>query len=257
MNDATLTTWLATLAMVMLRLGGAALLAPAAATAAVPVKLRFALVAVISLAVVARAGEPAPLPDSLAALLAAAAGEVLIGGVIGLAAGALLAGVQLGAWHVSQQMGLTLGEVFNPAARHLGGGLQAMFALLTIVIFLATGAHRALLEAVLRTFETIPPASAASTGMPLGMAVAVLASSFALALQVAAPVLATMLLAAVAMGMLQKTLPQCNLLTTYLPVRVMLGVLVLAASLGMLQPLLARAAVELATRAGELAGTVN
>lgn len=253
MDAVTLTIWMPTLALVVIRLGGVALLAPTGG-ANLPLKLRIAFVLAASLAVLSRLAVPAAVPADLAGMLAAAAGELLIGAVIGLAARTLFAGVQLGAWHVSQQMGLSLGEVFDPQAEELGHAAQALFGLLAIVIFLAIGGHRAFITAVLATFDAIPPASPIAIDAPLGMIAAVLTSSFALALQVAAPVLVTMLLAAVALGLVQKTLPQCNLLTTHLPVRAMLGLLVLAASLGVLQPLMTGAATELAARAGELAG---
>ena len=71
--------------------------------------------------------------------------------------------------------------------------------------------------------------------------VGLLGASFALALKVAAPVLVAMLLATVAMGMLQKTMPQCNLLSTHLPIHTLVGLTVLAASLGVLLPLMQQA----------------
>ena len=80
-----------------------------------------------------------------------------------------------------------------------------------------------------------------------------LTSSFALALKAAAPVLVAMLLATVAMGMLQKTLPQCNLLSTYLPVRALLGMVALAGSIVLIRPLLKIAVEELLERIAGLA----
>ena len=50
-----------------------------------------------------------------------------------------------------------------------------------------------------------------------------------------------MLLATVAMGLLQKTLPQCNILSTHLPARALLGLVALAGSVAVLQPVLAAA----------------
>jgi flagellar biosynthetic protein FliR len=72
----------------------------------------------------------------------------------------------------------------------------------------------------------------------MGAATAMLAMSFVLALKVAAPVLAAILIATAAAGLIQKTMPQLNILTVGLPVRAMLGLAVLAASLAMLAPLL-------------------
>jgi flagellar biosynthetic protein FliR len=60
-------------------------------------------------------------------------------------------------------------------------------------------------------------------------------------------VLIAILVVTVADGLLQKTMPQVNILTVGLPVRAMLGLAVLAVSLAALAPLL-EAAVGVLTR---------
>jgi len=100
-----------------------------------PIRLRVLLAVVIALAVVGRVAQPAA-PMTAGSLLACAAGELLIGAMIGFAARVVLSGVEMGAFHISQQMGLSLGEVFDrPAAgpatrcgavRAAGGGVFLM-----------------------------------------------------------------------------------------------------------------------------------
>ncbi len=221
------------------RVGGIFLVAPVFGHSAVPVKLRLAMAVGMALAVVGQLSVPAALPTNLPQLLLAACAELGIGLVIGYAARLLFTGIRLAAFHVGQQMGLTLRDVFDPAAEESGGGLRAIFSLLAVVIFLTIGGHRDLLTALLGTFRTFPsPATFAGQAM-LSAVVAVLSMSFVLALKVAAPVLITMLLATVALALLQKTLPQCNLLSTHLPIRALVGLVALAASLAVLRPILA------------------
>ena len=112
--------------------------------------------------------------------------------------------------------------------------------MLALVIFLTIGGHRAMIGALLGSFETIPPAGFSPDLAVLNGVVAILAASFTLALKVAAPVLIAMLLATVAMGFLQKTVPQCNIFSTHLPARALVGMLILAAALAaMAQPIAA------------------
>lgn len=246
--------WAPTLMLVAVRLGGIFMVAPVFSHSSVPVKLRLLGAMVISLAVVARMVHPAPVPSGAADLLLTAAGELLIGAGIGYAARLVFVAVELGAFHVAQQMGLALGEVFNPQARESHGAVRSLFTMFTIAIFLLIGGHRALIVAVTRTFQIVPPVPGITAGTLLGTIVTLLGASFALALKIAAPVLITMLLATVAMGMLQKTLPQCNLLTTHLPIRAMLGVVMLAAAIGVIAPLLDAAVTHLTDQIAALAG---
>ena len=84
-----------------------------------------------------------------------------------------------------------------------------------------------------------------------------LGASFVLALKVAAPVLIAMLVAMVALGMLHRTMPQCNLLSMGLPVRAMLGLLVVACSLGVLAPLVEAATARLSRNIQMLTAAVR
>lgn len=229
------------LMLVAARVAGVLIVAPVFGHAAVPVRLRLFMSIVIALAVVARKPEPVMLPCSWFDLAMGLACELVLGAVIGMAARLLFVGVQLGALYVGQQMGISLPAVFNPLAEDASDAVRRLFKLLTVVLFLAIGGHRTLLAALMRSFQTIPPHNFVPGSAMLDMVVAMLAGSFLLALKVAAPILLALLLATVAMGFVQRTIPQCNLLSTGFPVRLMLGQLVLAAVLGVLPWLVERA----------------
>jgi flagellar biosynthetic protein FliR len=248
MEMAALTIWAPTLLLVAARLIGMLMLAPVFAHRVVPVKLRLAAALVMSLAVVARLDAPVLATSRVSTLLAMLAGEAALGATIALAAAAVFAGVELAALHMSQQMGIALADVYNPSAGQMHGTVRALLGLLAIAIFLLIGGHRALIGSLLRTFELLPPPAAVLGDDLLAMLTGVLAASFALAVKVAAPVLTAMLLATVALGLIQRTLPQMNLLSTHLPVRVLIGLAALAATIGVLDPLLSGAVDSLTER---------
>jgi len=231
------TTYLPTLILATARIAGIFLVAPVFGSSAIPARLRGFMSLVIALAVVGRLAGPANLPEHWLELAILLGSEVAVGATIGYVAALVLAGVELGAVHVAQQMGVALAEVFNPQAQDGSGMMRRALGLLAVVIFLTIGGHRALIAALLRTFDTVPPGGFAGGQAVLNMVVAVLAASFTLALKVAAPVLVALLLATVALGLLQKTIPQCNILSIGLGVRAMLGLVVLATALAaMAQP---------------------
>jgi flagellar biosynthetic protein FliR len=139
--------------------------------------------------------------------------------------------VELGAWHVSQQMGLSLADAYG---RRDGGGPIAttgLLRLLAVVIFLAIGGHRHLISGLFGSFGVLPLQGPLPCGRLLTLVVGLLAASFVVALKIAAPVLIALLLATVVFGFLQKTMPQCNILSTNLPARALVGLAVLAAAL--------------------------
>jgi flagellar biosynthetic protein FliR len=235
---ASYAIWAPTLLLATVRVTGIMLVAPVFAHAVVPVKLRVLLSVAIGLAVVGRLAEPVNVAVRGAELWAALGCEFVIGAAMGYAARLLFAGVELGAFHVSQQMGLALAAVAAGARGEAGGGISGLFRLLAILAFLAIGGHRILLGGLIRSFETVPPLSFPAGEAVLSRVVSLLGASFVLALKLAAPALIAMLLATVALGLLQRTMPQCNLLSIGLPARALLGLLVLALALAALMPLM-------------------
>jgi len=253
MTTVTAIWWFPLLPLVLARVSGIILVAPVFSHAAVPIKLRSLVALIISLGAVARMVRPVSAPAGSSEMLAGLAAELLVGAGIGYSARLLFAGLEIGAFHIAQQMGLALGEVFNPLTVEAPGIIRSIFGVLAAAIFLLIGGHRDLISALLGSFESIPLGGAVPVRSILTTIVFLLGSSFALALKVAAPVLVAMLLATVAMGMLQKTLPQCNLLTTHLPVRSLLGMVILAGSIVLVRPVLRIAVNELLERLTGLA----
>lgn len=234
--------WLPTLSMIVLRLLGFVCLAPIFSHPAIPRKWMVVLAVAMALSVPARLNGSPWMPAGVSSFLLYGVGEFALGAVIGYTAQLIFMGVQLGACHIGQQMGLSLGEVFNPEWPGGGGVVEAAFGFFAMVVFLLIGGHRALIHSLLGSFTLLPPACGFSGGEFLNFIVVMLSAGFVLGLKVAAPILVAMLLATVAMGFLQKSVPQLNLLTTHLPVRVLLGLAVLAGSVGILWPLMDAAA---------------
>ena len=220
-------TWAPTLALVVARITAMLLVAPVFSHPAVPIRLRVGFAIVIGLAVVARMAGPAPAPAGVLELALGLGGEVAIGATLGYAAKLLFVGLELGALHIGQQMGLGLAGMFHPGAEG-GAAPVAMLRLLGVVFFLGIGGHRDLLAALMKSFRSVPLRSFVPGSAAVALIADLLAASFVVAMKLAAPLLIAMLLATAALGMLQKTLPQCNLLSTNLPLRAMLGMLLLA-----------------------------
>jgi flagellar biosynthetic protein FliR len=257
--------WSFAILPVTARVGGLLLVAPVFGHAAVPVRLRIAMALVVALAVMGWSGGSiarsanSPLeasgghwgtsrpdtrssadvgpwhrgtaPASVGELVVTCAMELAIGAMIGWAASLIFAGVELAAAHVGTQMGVSLGEAMGGEGDEGGGPVAAAYRVIAIAVFLLIGGHRELLGGLLDTLQIVPVGGVALNAGVLGMAGALLKASFVLALKVAAPVLIAMLLATVAMGFLHRAMPASHILSTGLPVRAMVGLLVMALSL--------------------------
>jgi len=253
MNLQAMTIWLPAMLASTVRVGGIFLVAPVFSSSAVPARLRVYMSLVIGLAVASRL--TAPLEVASAGQFALAlASELLVGCVAGFAASLVLVGLELGAWHIGQQMGIGIVELFSPMEEIAGESVRRLYYLLGVVIFLAIGGHRMLIGSLLDTFKAVPPASFLPTDATLNMLVGLLASSFTLAIKTALPAVAALLLATAAVGMLQRTVPQLNILSVGLPLNVMIGMLAVGAGLAALPWLFESSWTATLDRIGEFLG---
>jgi flagellar biosynthetic protein FliR len=241
LQDGGLITGAAVLGMIALRMCGLMLAAPVFGHRSVPVKLRIAVGLMLSLGVLARSSTPAWLPGSTYGLVLSAVGELALGVGVGLLTRVIFVGVQLGAVHVSQQMGIAASAGLASQELAGGGSVRGLFGILAAVMFLATGGHRLLIDAVLGLYEKLPAARGLSAQTALNAATSLLAGSFVLALNLAGPVLVAMLLATVLLGVLQRTLPQCSLLAVQLPARTAVALLAMVGAIAVLRPLMVTA----------------
>jgi flagellar biosynthetic protein FliR len=85
---------------------------------------------------------------------------------------------------------------------------------------------------LLDTFRAVPPGSAGMPGAAAETFVALAAQSFSLGIRWCAPVLASLLVANLALGLISRTLPQLNVLAVGLGMNILLTAGVLALAIG-------------------------
>lgn len=235
---AAYTIWVPTLMLVIFRVAGIFLTAPLLSNGAIPPVLKGTISVVIGLAVTARLSSPVAMPPTWQALVFAIGREMLVGGVIGYAADLLFVGVNIGGQHISQQMGIGLATVYDPQSQSGAGVLSAMLQMVALAIFLAIGGHRQMLAGFMSTFDTVPLMGFTVDQSLLTVVVKLLTASFEMGVRVAAPVLAALMLASVAMGLIQRTMPQFNILSAGFQIRVIVSLIILAVAVAALVPLI-------------------
>ncbi|MBO6603367.1 MULTISPECIES: flagellar biosynthetic protein FliR [Rhodophyticola] len=202
-----LQAWLGVAAAVFLRVGAAFLALPAFGEAFIPMRVRLAAAVAFTAILV-----PAIGPD----LLSLPAGnmpptrffltEATVGLMIGVALRLVVHGLQIAgvmaaqATSLSQIMGGALPEA-QPAMSNL-----LMLAGLTLAIM--SGLHVHLAEAFLRSYQVLPAGEFPFSGDTGAWIVAQVAATFSLAFSLAAPFLIASLLYNVALGVINKAMPQ-------------------------------------------------
>ncbi|MFO0894289.1 MAG: flagellar biosynthetic protein FliR [Phycisphaerales bacterium] len=222
--------------MVVFRLSGLAIFGPVLGSPAVPWKVRaYVVLALGACCYPALAGAiVVDAPASPWGYAALAAGELTTGMVVGLLATLPMVAMQLGGLLSSQQLGLGFGRFYLPSMDDEGDAIEQMLFLLALVSFLAIGGLEQMVLAVLGSYDAIPPGGFPAAGDAVHALTGLLGGAFELALRVGAPILAIVTVESVAMGFVGRTVPSVNVLSIGFPLRILLGLALLATGIGVI-----------------------
>lgn len=207
------------------------------------------LLAILSMPLV-----PVPEATSLTALGVLVAREMAIGLALGLAVRTVLAGAELGGHLTSSQLMLSYGSVVDPQGGARNTLLATLYGNLALFTFFLIDGHHLLLRGLAASYQALP-IGVGAIDQSLGASVMrLLGIVFVFGVRLAAPIMVVMLVAELATGLISKAAPALNLMVVGTPVRLLVGLLTVAAIVSQIPAVTARF-VPLATEAARnLAG---
>lgn len=233
MLESLLITKFALFALILGRVGALVMTAPLFGTQTLPMQVRGLLAVALSLLVMPlHATQTLPSAWNLLDFGRLMVNEVLIGLLLGVGVTILLSGVQLAGHLVSQLSGLSLADVFDPAMEEQASVFTQLLYFLTLAMFVALGGHRLVMQALLETFVWAPPGRAELGDNYIEAVVTLLTQSFRLGIRAAAPLMASLLLATLLLGLIGRALPQLNVLVLGFGVNSLLTLAMLFVTVG-------------------------
>ena len=202
------------------RVGGVMLVAPVFGSERVPAQVKAALALMIALVLTPVAG---PVPDNGTAIAIglATASELMIGLAIGFGAKLIFVAVTMAGELADLQSGFGFAGMVSPqTGDHVSviGQLQMSVAWL---IFLGANGHHIILKGLGASLAAIP--LGASPGFAAPALTHATAALIATAVRMSAPIVAAVLLADLALGLLTRAAPQMNLLAIGFPIKLVVG----------------------------------
>jgi len=185
-------------------------------------------------------------PEALAVL----AQQMLLGLSIGFSMRLVFAAVELAGDLIGLQMGLSFASFIDPHSSSQTPLIGSLLAVMASLLFLSMNGHLMMISALTESFKTFPiGALGGASPMPVDGARLALWTGelFRIGLHLSLPVLVTMLILNLALGVLVRSAPQLNLFAVGFPVTLLTGLLVMLLSLPYLAPFLQKA-LENATR---------
>lgn len=240
-TSAQLTAWMATLIYPLARILALIASSPLLGNRQVPARIKIGLGVLLAM-LVAPTLESANLPDPASAQgLLVLAQQIVAGLMMGFSIRLIFSAFEMAGDIAGMQMGLGFANFFDPQNASYTPIIAQFLGILVALCFVAMDLHLYMLAALADSFQSLPighthfSAGAFQTAAEWG------GSLFAYALQLSLPLIAALLTANLALGILTRSAPQLNIFAVGFPITLAVGFGALLLAIPFIAPLLSQA----------------
>lgn len=221
--------------LIFARIGAIMMMMPGFGETYVPPRIRLALALSVSLVVWPVVGGLLPgLPATIGSMAGWVLREVITGLMIGGLLRAFMTALSTAGEVVSMQTTLSFAQTASPMQAQQGSTLGAFLMLLGTTLIFATNTHHLFIAGLVGSYELIAPARPLIVEDFATLALRTIADSFALGVQLAAPVIVFALVFNMASGLVARVMPAFQIFFVASPLSVILGLSIFALSLGVI-----------------------
>ena len=234
-SEAELLGWITPLLWPFIRALALLTSLPVFSQRSVPMRVKVALAAFISLA--AQASMPA-MPNTAmdsAAAVGLVLQQVLIGTALGFAVRLVFAAVELAGELIGLQMGLNFAGFFDPATSGQTTAMSNFFSVTVSWLFIVINGHLLLIAAVVQSFEAFPVGAEPFAFLRATRPELWGAQIFSLGLWIALPLIAMLLFTNLVLGVIARVAQQMNIFAIGFPITLTVGLVGVLLTLPLMQ----------------------
>ncbi|WP_338754022.1 flagellar biosynthetic protein FliR [Bacillus sp. FJAT-52991] len=163
--------------------------------------------------------------------------EALVGLLIGFIAYMILSAIQIAGGFIDFQMGFAIANVIDPQTGVQSPLIGQYLYMFSLLLLLATNGHYLILDGIFYSYQFIP---IDQVGLPFenGQIAEYVSqafnSMFVIAFQMSMPVVASLFLVDVALGIVARTVPQLNIFVVGFPIKIGVAFIVLIIVMGVI-----------------------
>ncbi|MCM3356917.1 flagellar biosynthetic protein FliR [Psychrobacillus sp. MER TA 171] len=163
--------------------------------------------------------------------------EVMVGLFVGLLAYIILSAIQIAGGFIDFQMGFAIANVIDPQTGAQSPLIGQFLNIIALLLLLALNGHHLILDGIFYSYQFIPMET---TWLAFGQEnyvefiMKTFAGVFAVAFQMSIPIVATLFLVDIALGITARTVPQLNIFVVGFPIKIGVTFIVLLVMMGVL-----------------------
>lgn len=240
-SEADLLGWLAAWFYPLCRIAAVIGTAPVLSDANFPQRAKIGLAVLVTIVVApALAGSVPTTPILSSDGLVLIVRQVVIGASMGFGMRLAMFAIQFAGDLCGLQMGLGFAQSFDPQHGQPSAVVGNLFGYLAALLFLSINGHLMVIAAVTESFSSLPIASAHPLALDWQALALAGGSVFRLGLYLSLPVVSTLLLTTVILGVMTRSAPQMNLFAIGFTFLLLVGLAALFLSMPVLLPMMQR-----------------
>ncbi|KAB3535867.1 flagellar type III secretion system protein FliR [Alkaliphilus pronyensis] len=212
--------------LILVRVTGIFVAAPIFSRANIPMLYKICLSAAISFIMLPiLINDYSIEADATLSIFFYAVSEFMIGLIIGFISFMFFSVLYLAGTIIDTQMGFGMVSVFDPQTNTQIPVMGNFYNNLLSLLFIVINGHHLLIKALVHSYFLIPIGVAFNINLDaVNLFTAIMSEIFLLAFKFSAPVLLTIFLGNVVLGILARTMPQMNVFIVGLPLKIMIGI---------------------------------
>lgn len=163
--------------------------------------------------------------------------EALVGLLIGFIAYAILSAIQIAGGFIDFQMGFAIANVIDPQTGAQSPLMGQFLYIISLLFLLTVNGHHLMIDGIYYSYRFIPldqPWIHFGQQNMLEFVVRSVSSMFLVAFQMAVPIVGSLFLVDVALGIVARTVPQLNIFVVGFPIKIAVSFIVLATVIGVM-----------------------
>jgi len=220
--------------LVLARIAPLFILAPLFSSKMIPARARtiIALGIALGMAPIAlHAGATTAIPMDVLGFGGLAVKEFLVGAAFSFVLATLFAAVTTAGSLLDTMIGFSFGSLVDPITGTQSSVLQQLYSLVGIAVFIAINGDAWVLQGLARTYELVPLVDAPAMKGLVGAMQQSFSGIFVAAIQICAPVMIALVITDAAFGVVSRVVPQLNVFAVGFPAKVVVGFILIGASL--------------------------
>jgi flagellar biosynthesis protein FliR len=226
---------------ILARLGGLMVFAPFFSSFAIAPTVRIGLTLAFGVALFPVLAPRLPaVPDDPVMLVLLLGGEMLIGMVLGIVGQVFFAVLQVAGQLISFQMGFAIINIIDPQTQTQFSVIGVLQNVVGMIVFISVDAHHWYIDVICQSYAVALPLGAGRWDALLGELMRLSSQIFVVGFKLAAPLALVLLMVDFMLGLIGRAAPQVQILIVGMPVKNMVGFVLLLGGFNFFLPFMIR-----------------